>query len=240
MAETESRMDVVPVIDLKAGQVVHARGGARDEYRPITTPLSPTSAPADVVAGLLRLFPFRRLYIADLDAIGGRGGHEATIRELASGFPGVELWVDSGAHDARAVRAWLDNNAGCLVIGSESQGDADLLVSLRADPRVILSLDFRGDSFVGPAAIHDEPDLWPERVIAMTLGRVGAAGGPDLARIHATARRAVKRQVYAAGGMRDLADLCAAAEAGAAGALVATALHQRTLTSESLASLIRT
>ena len=40
-------MDVIPVIDIKNGQVVHAQGGRRDSYRPIQTPLSATSDPAD-------------------------------------------------------------------------------------------------------------------------------------------------------------------------------------------------
>ena len=78
-------MDVIPVIDIKNGQVVHAQGGRRDSYRPIRTPLSPTSAPADVAAGLLRLAPFRNLYIADLDAIEGR--RPTTPRSMRSPRP---------------------------------------------------------------------------------------------------------------------------------------------------------
>ena len=59
----------IPVIDLKGGVVVRARHGDRASYRPIETPLSRTSEPLDVVAGLLSLHPFRTLYVADLDAI---------------------------------------------------------------------------------------------------------------------------------------------------------------------------
>jgi hypothetical protein len=64
-------MEIIPVIDLKGGLVVRARMGQRDQYRPIETPLSPTSHPADVVQGLMSVFPFRTLYVADLDAIEG-------------------------------------------------------------------------------------------------------------------------------------------------------------------------
>ena len=131
-------MDVVPVIDLKGGDVVHARGGHRREYRPIQTPLSQTSAPADVVAGLLRLFPFRRLYIADLDAIERRGGHRAEIAALAATFPQLELWVDNGADERAGVEDWLAVNAGCLVLGSESQRDCTLVRDLTHEPRAVL------------------------------------------------------------------------------------------------------
>ncbi|MBL8704261.1 MAG: histidine biosynthesis protein, partial [Rhodospirillales bacterium] len=61
-------MDTIPVIDLKAGQVVHARRGDRANYRPIETSLSPSAEPVAVARGLMALHGFRRLYVADLDA----------------------------------------------------------------------------------------------------------------------------------------------------------------------------
>ena len=97
--------------------------------------------------------------------------------------------------------------------------------SLAADERVILSLDFRGPAFQGPPEILDDPSAWPARVIAMTLARVGSGAGPDVERLAGVRRMAPGRRVYAAGGVRDAADLAALAHAGIAGALVATALH---------------
>ena len=70
-------MQVIPVLDLKGGLVVHARMGAREQYRPIRTPLSPTSNPIDVARGLLSVYPFSSFYIADLDAIAGAGNNDA-------------------------------------------------------------------------------------------------------------------------------------------------------------------
>ncbi len=231
-------MDVIPVLDLKSGQVVHARGGQRDAYRPIVTPLSPSSAPADVLAGLLRLHPFRRLYVADLDAIEGRGSHAALLGDLARAHPGLEIWLDGGMRDAAAVAATLASGL-VPVLGSESQHDATLLRAVRDDPRVVLSLDFRGAAFQGPAGILADTALWPRRVIAMTLAAVGAAAGPDLARVEELRRRAGDRAVHAAGGVRDAADLRALAELGTAGALVASALHAGTLDAADLAAANR-
>src|SRR5262249_11955949 len=84
---------------------------------------------------------------------------------------------------------------------------------------------FRGDTFQGPRGILDDPSAWPARVITMTLARVGSGAGPDVERLAEVRRRAEGRRVYAAGGVRDAADLAALAHAGIAGALVATALH---------------
>jgi phosphoribosylformimino-5-aminoimidazole carboxamide ribotide isomerase len=218
-------MDIIPVIDLKGGVVVHARGGARDDYLPIQTRLAAGSAPVDVVAGLCAVVPARQVYLADLDAIERRGDHDAVRAGLAAAFPALEFWVDAGV-PAEAAPAWLAAQAGCLVLGSESQRDPAAVRALRDDPRVILSLDFRADAFQGPPEILADETLWPARVIVMTLARVGAAQGPDVAQVaRIRTRGGAGRAVYAAGGVRDRADLQALSAAGAAGALVATALH---------------
>lgn len=226
-------MDVIPVIDLLGGAVVHARGGRRDEYRPIETPLSPSAAPAAVLEGLLRLHPFRHLYVADLDAIEGRGGHAEVLAALAR--QGPEIWLDNGARDAVALAAW----PGTLLLGSESQTGTALLAALRDEPRIALSLDFRGETFLGPPEILADSTLWPRRVVVMTLARVGGGAGPDLGRIAAVLARAEGRAVYAAGGVRNAADLRDVAELGAAGALVATALHSGAISGDALKAIAR-
>jgi phosphoribosylformimino-5-aminoimidazole carboxamide ribotide isomerase len=218
-------MEIIPVLDLKGGVVVRARMGERHLYAPIVTPLAATSDAVDVARGLLALHPFATLYVADLDAIEGRGDNSASLRRIRQQCPGVSLWVDNGIADAAAAARWLDAGLGSLVLGSETQRDAALVRQLSGDDRVVLSLDFRGDAFQGPQDILDDPSAWPARVIAMTLARVGSGAGPDVERLAEVRRIAAGRRIYAAGGVRDAADLAALARAGIAGALIATALH---------------
>jgi len=227
-------MEVVPVLDLLGGVVVHARGGDRAHYRPIVTPLARGSDPVAVAAGLMALSPFKRMYVADLDAIQGRPGNEAALRRIKTAFPGLILWIDEGAAAADVVGHRLDSGLGEPVIGSESQRDAALIARYAGDARVALSLDFRGDAFLGPPLLLERPDLWPRRVIAMTLARVGAGRGPDVALLARLVAQGA-RELYAAGGVRDAADLDAAGRAGAHGALVATALHEGRLVAADLA-----
>ena len=145
-------MEVIPVIDLKDGVVVHARLGLRSEYAPIKTPLSLTSRPNDVARGLLSIFPFRKFYVADLDAIEHKGDNNAALRQLSADYPDLVFWVDAGIADAHDAERWLEAGFGHLVLGSETQRDSELsaiFVETTHHP----SLDFRGDAFLGPAAL---------------------------------------------------------------------------------------
>lgn len=223
-------MDVIPVIDVRHGVAVHARQGQRSQYRPLATPLAQGSDPVAVARGLLALFPFRTLYVADLDGIEGRGRDAELAGRLAAAVPGVALWIDDGALPDEARRG-----SAVPVIGSESLRSGDLKGLRDAPPdRFLLSLDFRGETFAGPQALLDDAALWPERVIVMTLSRVGAGEGPDVERVAGIVARAGARGVYAAGGVRHLDDLKALRAVGAAGSLVATALHAGTITAGDL------
>jgi hypothetical protein len=90
-------MQVIPVIDIRGGVAVAAVRGDRARYRPLETPLAPSTAdPVGVALGLRTLFPFRTLYIADLDGIEGRGADLAMHERLTAAWPGAELWIDDG------------------------------------------------------------------------------------------------------------------------------------------------
>jgi phosphoribosylformimino-5-aminoimidazole carboxamide ribotide isomerase len=226
--------EIVPVIDLMGGVVVHARAGERHRYRPLAgSLLCHSPEPRAVVAGLLALHAFRRLYIADLDAIGKRHGHGQIIAGLPAAFPGLELWVDAGVANADAAAAVQALPSARLVLGSESQADSGLLES--QGETCVLSLDLRGAERLDPAGLFERPELWPGDLIVMTLSRVGAGLGPDLEALLEVAARAGSRRIWAAGGVRGADDLAALRHLGCAGVLVATALHDGRLGAEDLA-----
>ena len=230
-------IEVIPVLDLKGGAVVRARHGLRHSYAPIVTKLARTSAPLDIAAGLLTVHPFRTFYIADLDRIEMRGGHEQSLAALGAAFPSLNFWVDAGVRDAKEAYSWLARHPRAhLVLGSETLKILSVLADLAENDRVILSLDFRGDSFVGPKVLYDAPHLWPKRVIIMTLARVGGDAGPDMDRLLEAKRRAPNLMLYAAGGLRGACDLMRLDQIGISGVLVASALHDGLLTGADLAA----
>jgi HisA/HisF family protein len=230
-------VEVIPVLDLKGSVVVHARMGMRDQYRPIETPLSRSSDPVDVARGLLSIFPFKTFYIADLDAIERKGNNDDVVGRLKNEFSQLTFWVDNGMADLTVAARWLDAELGHLVLGSETQTDTALVRRFSGDDRVALSLDYRGDTFVGPAELLNDCGTWPGRIIVMTLARVGSGSGPDFGRLAEIKARAIGKRLYAAGGVRDALDLAALADAGIAGALVASSLHNGKLAGGQIARL---
>ena len=225
-------MDVIPVIDVRHGVAVAAVRGRRADYRPLVTPLADGSNPAAVARGFAALSSFPTLYVADLDGIEGRGRDTALVTALAAAVPGARIWIDDGT-PARNAADWIGRAGPARhVIGSESLAGPDDIAALRTLPRdgYVLSLDFKDDRFEGPPVVLDAAQHWPRDVIVMTLARVGSGEGPDVARVAAIAARAgPTRRIYAAGGVRDRADVEALHAAGAAGALVASALHAGTI-----------
>ncbi len=224
-------MQVIPVIDIRGGAAVAAVRGDRARYRPLETPLAPSADPLEVASGLRTLYPFRTLYIADLDGIEGRGADLAMQARLAHMWPGSECWIDDGSASTRTSGEGAQPQAAVAsVIGSESLASlADYdRARQQAGATAPLSLDFRGDKFIGPPELLEGVALWPQRVIVMTLARVGSGEGPDLARLSEVIARAGQREIYAAGGVRNAEDLRALSGIGAAGALIASALHQGT------------
>jgi phosphoribosylformimino-5-aminoimidazole carboxamide ribotide isomerase len=210
-------MRVVGVIDLKDGTAVHAVRGERERYRPLGDPLA-----------LARRFGLQELYVADLDAIAGAGGNDAGIRALAGE---ARVMVDAGVSEPERAQALLDLGVDRVVVGTETLTDADALDRL---PDAVLSVDLRDGRTLSPdprlaglpaldavALLHR---FGLREVIVLDLARVGSGAGPDveaIAEIHAAFP---ELELLAGGGVRDADDLRALENAGAAGALVATAL----------------
>lgn len=232
-------MKIIPVIDLMQGQVVRALGGERHRYRPIESGLCTGSNALDIACALLELYPFHALYIADIDAIQKNGGNAAVIKKLHQRFPRLELWVDSGIADVAGFTAWQRQRIGHAVIGSESFPESALLSAVctsRDALYPLLSLDFKGARFYGEQRLLNNPEFWPEHVIVMMLARVGSLRGPDFDQLSELSRRAPHKKLYAAGGVRGAHDLARLARAGAHGALLASALHQRLISATDLAA----
>ncbi len=196
---------------------------------------------------LLELYPFDQLYIADLNAIQKRGNHLQIIADIEAYYPHLRIWLDAGISCANDLNAWSGINLN-WVIGSESLHKLDDYLNLKklCGDNHVLSLDFAldftadstGQSYQGPSELIEGSTYWPDKVIAMTLSQVGSDSGPDVQTLEQLINRSSGQRIYAAGGVRNMADIQLLKEIGASGALVATALHNQQITSAELDALL--
>jgi phosphoribosylformimino-5-aminoimidazole carboxamide ribotide isomerase len=228
-------MRVIPVIDLQRGVAVHAVRGDRERYRPLRSRIANGSDAVHLTRALRERFGFDELYVADLDAIGGGPGSPGLIAALAQE---AQVMVDAGAVAATAVARLIELGAARVVVGTESLPGAEAFRRLRTelpDAPLVLSLDLLGGRVLSPDpalagavpadALARLADAGAREAIVLDLARVGSGEGPDVTLLRELRSRLPQIELLAGGGVRHADDLRALAGAGAAGALVATALH---------------
>jgi phosphoribosylformimino-5-aminoimidazole carboxamide ribotide isomerase len=237
---------VIPVLDLRGGIAVHARRGARETYRPVRSVLAPSPDPLELAAAFRDRLGLRELYVADLDAILGTGHNAPVIAELART---MRVLADAGTARADEARQMLALGVARVVVGSETasgpEGIRAIVETLGAE-RLTVSLDLWGrrvrwrspDAPRDPVGIAAEMEWFGvEECIVLELDRVGTKSGVDVGYLGHLVGTAPRIRWLAGGGVRDLADLLALRSCGIAGALVATALHEGTLTRADLERL---
>jgi phosphoribosylformimino-5-aminoimidazole carboxamide ribotide isomerase len=241
-------MRVVGVIDLKDGTAVHAVRGERERYRPVRSVIAGDDGdPLSLARAFRSELGLDELYVADLDAIGGEPELSSSIAALAHE---ARVMVDAGVSEPERARALLDLGAHRVVVGTETLTGPDALDRLLAElpeGAVVLSVDLRDGRVLSP---HPQLEGLPaldalarlhraglREAIVLDLARVGSGAGPDvglIAELHAAFE---DLELLAGGGVRDVEDLRALADAGAAGALVATALHSGVIGPRELAEI---
>jgi phosphoribosylformimino-5-aminoimidazole carboxamide ribotide isomerase len=211
---------LVPVIDLLHGHAVHAQQGRRDRYAPLHTPLCRNGEVLPLVQRLVEDWGFERLYLADLDAIQEQGDNHSIVLQILESHPALQLWLDAGLRhpdDRPALRTHARLRG---VVGSETWQSAE---PLPAD--CLLSIDSDADGPRDPSGICRDNNRLPSDLILMNLTRVGSDRGPDLPLLAQWRRQAPAARLYMAGGVRHADDLAELRSAGAAGVLLASALH---------------
>jgi phosphoribosylformimino-5-aminoimidazole carboxamide ribotide isomerase len=252
-------MRVVPVIDLKDGTAVHAVRGERERYRPVSSALAGDDGDPLALARAFRSqLGLDELYVADLDAISGEsergasGGLSDHGAMLAALTRETRVMVDAGVSEPARARTLLELGAHRVIVGTETLSGPDALDRLLAelpDGAAILSVDLREGRLLSPdaqlaglAALGAVAHLHRtglRAAIVLDLARVGSGAGPDVALIAELHAAFPDLELLAGGGVRDVEDLRAICAAGAAGALVATALHSGVIGARELEGLRR-
>ncbi len=245
-------MQIIPVLDLLGSQVVRGVAGRRDQYRPLESRLVAGSDPLTVAAAIRRLlnrsgFDLRHLYVADLDAILSRQPNRSILRALSAN--GFSLLVDAGIRRSADADPIFDLGVECVVAGLETlQGPTELahLIERHGSGRILFSLDLHNGRPIAAAAWSiAEPfeitrcaiEAGCRQLIVLDIAGVGVGGGVSTLCLCEQIRQAFPGvTLFTGGGVRDIRDLRTLASAGIDGALVASALHDGSITPSDLAT----
>lgn len=222
---------MIGVIDLLGGRAVHARGGRRDDYRPVHSRLleGTEAGDATALASAYRRSGVAEIYLADLDAIEMRS---SALHPVADAI-GAE-WIDAGIREITMATSIAGRARGRVVLGLETLASWELVAEVVATiggDRTAFSLDLKRGVPLGtlgrdPVAIAKQAaGCGVSAVIVLDLARVGAAAGMDETLLGAIRRGVPDVELVAGGGIRDARDVNAAADAGYDAVLVGTALH---------------
>lgn len=244
-------MQIIPVLDILEGRVVRGYKGERDRYHPIRSKIIDSADPVHVAQVLLEMTGSNIMYVADLDALQKRGDNLDILTGLQK-ETGVTLWVDAGTGKVEHVLSLLGNVPNCrAVIGSETLDtpeDLDRITSDCPDESMVFSLDIKNGAPLTPeyspfrnSTVEESVDLLAEKgwkdVILLTLDGVGTGKGLPAELFCRCSRAAPGIRLFAGGGLRSPAELGVLKEAGAAGILVASALHEQWLTAKDISGL---
>ncbi len=233
-------MQIIPVLDLSRGLVVHAKKGDRKNYLPINSHLCPSSNPIETIKCFLNLYAFTRIYIADLDALQHQSDNVDIIESICKVYPKLEIWLDTGVS---LIKYYLENpkfDSLRIILSTESIESISTFISLMniyAHHRFIFSIDYKSGAILGPKDLLLADDQWPTDILILNLDHVGANDGiniPSQLNHHALFQA---HNTYYGGGVRNINDLYKLKTLGAAGALLSTALHNKMITTSDLASL---
>lgn len=242
-------MKIIPVLDLMKGRVVHAVKGERKYYQPVQSILTSSAEPLEVARCLKKETNCQEFYIADLDAIQGKGHNRDVIGKLADHLD-ADLWVDEGVRDVESAKSLVAAGADVVIIGSETLSSLETLKRFSdsmSREQILFSLDMaggrvlscskslRGIEPMNALALLTTEGI--ERFILLTLDIVGSGNGPDLPLIKQAIRDFPRHTFVAGGGVKTPDHLQKLSAIGANSVLVATSLHKGWITGGDIASL---
>ena len=228
-------MLIIPVIDLSQGIVVRAIRGKRKSYQPITSAISSNCKPETILSAFFKLYPFKIIYIADLDAIQGNGNQSKLINKFDIKYKECEFWVDAGIQQILTRK--LDDMSKNIkyILGSENNiALHDYEETIKSNPSILLSLDFNENGLINNSYLLNNSSIWPKKVIVMMLHRVGSNDGVDTKHLENIVALNKNSEIYVAGGIKNYNDIKILNSKNIKGCLIATALHQQKITKKEL------
>ena len=239
---TDATFTAYPAIDVRDGHVVRLLQGDYDrETRYADDPFAVAMRYADAGA--------QWLHLVDLDAARAGGYTLAPLLRRIADDGRLCVQTGGGVRDEDAVAAMLDAGASRVVIGSLAVREPERVVAWLARfgaERLTIALDTRrDDGGVWRLPVHGWTehaardldacldlyrDAGARHLLCTDIARDGMLQGPNLDLYRTILARGDGFALQASGGMRDVADVIAARDAGCAGAVLGKALLEGRMT----------
>ena len=240
-------MRIIPVLDLLNSVVVRGVAGQRDEYRPVESCFAESANAVDMALAIRRTFGLNQLYVADLDAILDREPNWPVYQQLVE--LEFELLIDAGVSTAADVAGVLAAGAKQVIVGLETWpllSSLEMLLATAGEENIIFSLDMKDGRPVSKFRdmTNDDPadiggcvlEAGVREMIVLDLGSVGMKSGlPTLELCRELNDFAPNSRLITGGGVRNPNDLKQLADEPIDGILVASALHDGSITAEDIA-----
>ncbi|EKF85647.1 HisA/HisF family protein [Methanobacterium formicicum] len=219
---------IIPVLDIKDGIAVSGKSGNRKTYKPLQTVFHPSSHPFKIARSLLDKGA-EQLYIADLDAIEGKGSNGDLVSEINQFIP---VMLDCGANDIDSVSDALQV-ADKVIVATETLKNLEDLheIFCRVNrERIILSIDVMDNKVLSKYMELDFnilrenlEKLKPSHIILLDISRVGTEGGINWGLIDEFT--GLENSIILGGGITE-DDMHQLDKKGVNKVLVGTALHK--------------
>jgi len=239
-------MKVIPVIDALNGVAVHGIRGERKHYHPLKSRLCKSTDPLELVS-LFESLGFTDLYLADLDAILDNKMNLNLFKQISQ-TTSLDLMVDAATSNLVDAKKLVDTKVPKLVIGSETLENLDFVqhaVKEFGNDNVVVSVDQKNGKLLSRSDVISSltvccfigklVDLGVNQIIFLDLGRVGTEHGTDFGLIQSIIET-TEVELLVGGGIRNLNELEKLRNIRVFGALIATVLHNMTLTVDELKS----
>lgn len=226
-------MRIIPVMDIMDGNVVHAVGGRRENYKSLQSVLANTPNPLEVALAFESL-GLKELYIADLDAICSKGQNSNAVERIASRTK-LELMVDAGFRRADDVKEHVEMGVDKIVFATEtleSFNDVRMAIA-KFNLSVVVSIDVNIDRVIAASREMQLPlgelarkfeDVGASEILVLNLDRVGTSHGINFKTLREVMRH-TSLPVITGGGAGGIEDVHRLSEEGLSGVLIATAFH---------------
>jgi phosphoribosylformimino-5-aminoimidazole carboxamide ribotide isomerase len=135
------RILIIPVMDLKGGIAVSGQSGQRETYGPLKTVYSSSPDPVEIALSL-KTQGARGIYLADLDAIEGKGSNLELVKKINNLLP---VMLDGGVRDFQSFKFAL-GFAEKIIVATEtlrSLEDLNEIFSVFSKRRIVVSIDIR-------------------------------------------------------------------------------------------------